>query len=81
MRLIDADELVKICRKGWRLFGFSDEKICHWVDEYDINAQPTIKAIPIEWILNHPKFPHKNEDRKKCILDMIADWEKENETD
>ena len=80
MRLIDADELVKICRKGWRLFGFSDEKICHWVDEYDINAQPTIKAIPIEWILNHPKFPHKNEDRKKCILDMIADWEKENET-
>ena len=79
MRLIDADELVKICRKGWRLFGFSDEKICHWVDEYDINAQPTIKAIPIEWILNHPKFPHKNEDRKKCILDMIADWEKENE--
>jgi hypothetical protein len=81
MRLIDADELVKICRKGWRLFGFSDEKICHWVDEYDINAQPTIKAIPIEWILNHPKFPHKNEDRKKCILDMIEDWEKENETD
>ena len=79
MRLIDADELVKICRKGWRLFGFSDEKICHWVDEYDINAQPTIKAIPIEWILNHPKFPHKNEDRKKCILDMIDDWEKENE--
>ena len=79
MRLIDADKLVEICRKGWRLFGFSDEKICHWVDEYDINAQPTVKAIPIEWILNHPKFPHKNEDRKKCILDMIADWEKENE--
>ena len=80
MRLIDADKLVEICRKGWRLFGFSDEKICHWVDEYDINAQPTIKAIPIEWILNHPKFPHKNEDRKKCILDMIEDWEKENGT-
>ena len=38
-------------------------------------------AIPIEWILNHPKFPLKNEDRKKCILDMIEDWEKENETD
>ena len=81
MRLIDADKLVEICRKGWRLFGFSDEKICHWVDEYDINAQPTIKAIPIEWILNHPKFPHKNEDRKKCILDMIEDWEKENARD
>lgn len=44
-----------------------------------INEQPEVKAIPIEWILNYPKFPHKNEDRKKCILDMIADWEKENE--
>ena len=50
--MVDADELVKICRKGWKLFGFSDEKICHWVDEYDINAQPTINAIPVEQLLS-----------------------------
>lgn len=79
MRLIDADKLVEICRKGWKLFGREDEKLKHWVDENDIREQPTVEAIPIEWILNHPKFPHKNEDRKKCILDMIEDWEKENE--
>ena len=41
--------------------------------------EPSLNAIPVGWILNHPKFPHKNEDRKKCILDMIKDWEKENE--
>ena len=81
MRLIDADKLVEICRKGWKLFGREDEKLKHWVDENDIREQPTVEAIPIEWILNHPKFPHKNEDRKKCILDMIEDWEKENARD
>lgn len=50
MRLIDADKLIKICRKGWKLFGREDEKLKHWVDEDDIRNQPTIKAIPIEWI-------------------------------
>lgn len=49
--------------------------------ESAVEEQPSVKAIPVEWILNHPKFPHKNEDRKKCILDMIADWEKENARD
>ena len=49
MRLIDADKLVEICRKGWKLFGREDEKLKHWVDEDDIRNQPTVKAIPIEW--------------------------------
>ena len=50
MRLIDADKLIEICRKGWKLFGRENEKLKHWVDEYDINAQPTVQAIPVEWI-------------------------------
>ena len=54
---------------------FNTKECLEWA-----TAEAEVKAIPIEWILNHPKFPHKNEDRKKCILDMIADWEKENET-
>lgn len=49
MRLIDADKLVEICRKGWKLFGREDEKLKHWVDENDIREQPTVEAIPIEW--------------------------------
>ena len=44
MRLIDADKLVEVCRKGWKLFGRENEKLKHWVDEYDINAQPTVDA-------------------------------------
>ena len=80
MRLIDADELVKICRKGWRLFGFSDEKICHWVDEYDINAQPTVKAIPIEWI-NKWLRKYGEPILDDGICKMIEDWEKENARD
>lgn len=50
MRLIDADKLVEICRKGWKLFGGEDEKLKHWVDENDIREQPTVEAIPVEWV-------------------------------
>lgn len=47
MRLIDADKLIKICRKGWKLFGREDEKLKHWVDENDIRNQPTVDAVPV----------------------------------
>ena len=67
MRLVDADKLQ---------IKYDGHTVGVWKNDLD-NA-PIVNAIPIEWILNHPKFPHKNEDRKKCILDMIADWEKEN---
>lgn len=74
MRLVDADELVKICRKGWKLFGFSDEKICHWVDEYDINAQPTIKAIPVEWI-EKKLYCCDNINAEIFVKALIREWE------
>ena len=61
MRLIDADKLVELCRKGWKLFGREDEKLKHWVDEDDIRNQPTVKAIPIEWIEEWlDKFQERN---------------------
>ena len=49
MRLVDADKLVEICRKGWKLYGREDEKLKHWVDEDDIRNQPTVEAISVEW--------------------------------
>ncbi len=93
MRLIDADKLIEICQKGWRLFGYHDEKLKHWVDEYDIRNQPTVEAIPIEWLKS---YIQKLETRLKdnldlgedgptreivTIEDMLEDWGKENEID
>ena len=89
MRLIDADKLVEVCRKGWKLFGRENEKLKHWVDEYDINAQPTVKAITIEWIKNKKiEYEHDRYDYVRgcfdgfndCIDYLIDEWEKENET-
>lgn len=75
MRLIDAGKLVEICRKGWKLFGREDEKLKHWVDEDDIRNQPTVKAIPIEWI---EEWGWKNGMSESMSLRvMIDDWEKE----
>lgn len=78
MKLINEDELVKAIENensGLSISG-AVEKFARIAQ---VKMQPAIDAIPVEWILNHPKFPHKNEDRKKCILDMIEDWRKENE--
>ena len=77
MRLIDAD---KIHRSRAKITEGSKSFYKEWFSASAIDNAPTVEAIPIEWILNHPKFPHKNEDRKKCILDMIEDWRKENAT-
>lgn len=87
MRLIDADKLVEICRKGWKLFGRDDEKLKHWVDENDIREQPTIDAIPVEWVKEELK---KEEYRTflvdyiewgNCLRWLLEKWEEENETD
>lgn len=66
MRLIDADKLIEICRKGWKLFGREDEKLKHWVDEDDIRSQPTVEAIPIEYI---------ERIIKESLYDQYARWE------
>ena len=78
MRLIDADKLVEICRKGWKLFGREDEKLKHWVDEYDIRNQSTVEAIPIEWL--RMWFAKKASLIGITLMSEIeSDWERENE--
>lgn len=83
MRLIDADKLVEICRKGWKLFGRDNEKLKHWVDENDIRGQPTVKAIPISELrrwLNKQDMPYK--DYVIGVIEYaINAWEIENEID
>ena len=78
MRLIDANKLIEICRKGWKLFGRENEKLKHWVDEYDIRNQPTIDAIPIDWL--RMWFTKKASLIGIVLISEIeSDWEKENE--
>ncbi|MBR2554936.1 MAG: hypothetical protein IKE94_08775 [Aeriscardovia sp.] len=45
-----------------------------------VDEQPTVEAIPIKWIKNyasHNSYWHFWEDD---VLKMVAEWEKENET-
>ena len=83
MRLIDADKLVEICRKGWKLFGREDEKLKHWVDEDDIRNQHTVEAIPVEWIKKWYRRALDNSgfmgDETISVGDLLEDWEKEND--
>lgn len=88
MRLIDADKLIEICDKGWRLGSAINTKIYHTVDASDIRSQPTVKAIPIEWIWKwYDEETHRLGDgwthveHPYSMKRMIADWEKENEID
>ena len=73
MRLIDADKLIEICRKGWKLFGRENEKLKHWVDEYDINAQPTVQAIPTEWIERWLNNIENNERYKNEYVELTEE--------
>lgn len=82
-RLIDADKLIEICDKGWRLGSAINTKIYHTVDASDIRSQPTVEAIPIEWlklkidtVLNI--YPNGN-DETEVLCKLLYDWEKENE--
>ena len=95
-RLIDADELEKEINK-WM------SKVQNiWMDSeippienlivsimMTIQAQPTVEAIPIEWIKNwcvknYPTYPRIITEqllKKTETWRMIEDWEKENEID
>ena len=72
-RLIDADKLRIncVCVNG----------IC--VDGRTIENAPTVKAIPIEWIVKWYRRALDNSgfmgDETISVGDLLADWEKENE--
>ena len=50
--------------------------------ESAVEEQPTVKAIPIEWIKNWFNIEHKScEERlmlRYGVITMLEDWEKEN---
>ena len=102
MRLIDADgvknslltELLKGVDGGtdasylktYEVIDHIEKIVNEWVDN-----QPTVKAIPIEWINSYTTgliFSDDYEDNADsidyyidCIKEMVRDWEKENEID
>lgn len=70
MRLIDADKL--------RINCFCVDRIC--VDGRTIENAPTVKAIPIEWILKWAcEFIDPNSEGYKMAMELVHDWRKENE--
>lgn len=83
MRLIDADKLIEICDKGWRLGSAINTKIYHTVDASDIRSQPTVEAIPIEWLENYKRVRgwEVTVTTQNAIDNMLNAWEKENEID
>ena len=92
-RLIDADEvknslLTELLMgvdggtdasylKTYEVIGRIEKIINEWVDN-----QPTVKAIPIEWIKNwFNPTKYANTVYYSLLRDLIKDWEKENEID
>lgn len=86
MRLIDADKLIKDVMELWdykTVDGITATTVLKQTIT-DIENQPTVKAIPIEWI---KKWCNKERNRKSLeerllkrygVITMLEDWEKEN---
>lgn len=72
MRLIDADRLLN---PGYT--DMWDEPIeFDMISRYAIESEPTVEAIPIEWIVKWLKKGNKH----YCDVDlMLEDWEAEND--
>ena len=72
-RLIDADDLI-IEILTHDLIGDDKE-----VDKIILDA-PTVKAIPVEWILKWAcEFIDPNSEGYKMAMELVHDWRKENE--
>ena len=71
MRLIDSDMLKAIISNTY----YKPHEVIGI-----INRRPTVEAIPKEWIRDYMlRLPDGNA-AYECILVMLEDWEKENET-
>lgn len=83
MRLIDADELVKAIENenpGMSISG-TVEKFARTIQ---VKMQPTIEAIPIEWVIelsNKLKDDEDDFEKAMFLLDLVDLWGKENEID
>lgn len=78
-RLIDAHK-AKIILWGYSRFSGIDEAPYEYAEEA-IDILPTIEAIPIEWIVKWAwAFMDKSSEGYKMAMELLHDWEKENET-
>lgn len=76
MRLIDADRLLN---PGYT--DMWDEPIkFDMISRYAIESEPTVKAIPMDWISAYTRTAITNADYW-AIIRMVTKWEKENEAD
>ena len=70
MRLIDADKIGEVSADPYEEGAFQDE----------IRSQPTVDAIPVEFIEKKiAEYNDWNEDVEP-LLKLIEDWRKENAT-
>ena len=71
MRLIDADRLLKPSFTDM----FDKPVKMDMFSRYAIESQPTVEAIPIEWLKRY----EITKGQEVRLQDAINDWEKENE--
>lgn len=76
MRLIDADAFLERTKK---------DPLFPLVERYGLSRvienEPTVEAIPVEWLLNH--IPHDevmHEYNRKLIEHLVIGWREENES-
>lgn len=77
MRLINADKLIEL----FSPFVSEDKKVVYQPRQLkidDIKNAPTVEAIPVEWIRGYVSI-WVSEPYKNFVLNMIKNWEKENE--
>ena len=79
MRLIDADNLIKDVMELWdykTVDGITATTVLKQTIT-DIENQPTVKAIPIEWLEKYIWQADTHEE-KQALRKMYMVWEKEN---
>lgn len=78
MRLIDADATIPMIKYATtdNEIGIFPIKIGYNDIVKVLNAQPTVKAIPVEWIRKYTEENrlYQSDDFDLYIHDMIADW-------
>lgn len=85
MRFIDADELIKDIMELWdykTVDGITATTVLKQTIT-DIENQPTVKAIPIKWLVEQAnKYVEEDENGdniwKEHIVWLLNEWEKEN---
>ena len=69
MRLIDADELLEDVRQNSQSY-WADDFAYEWV-----NRQPTVDAIPVEWIEKYLRnYRYMAPIEKNFVREMIKAW-------